>query len=76
MMTQDRLKPPPHLNGRHHQLPGPLFDQLAREAQTYVDSVAERLRGWFLRVQTWVVINRPAAPWRRTAAAKATPISV
>jgi len=47
--------PPPH------QLPGPLFDQLAREAQAYVDRVAERLRGQSLRVQTRVVINRFAA---------------
>ena len=47
--------PPPH------EPTGPLFDQLAREAQTYVDSVAERLRGRSLRVQTRVVINRWAA---------------
>jgi nucleotide-binding universal stress UspA family protein len=47
--------PPPH------QLPGPLFDQLAREAQTYVDGVAERLRGRSLRVETHVVMNRFAA---------------
>jgi nucleotide-binding universal stress UspA family protein len=47
--------PPPH------QLPGPLFDQLAREAQTYVDSVADRLRRRSMRVETRVVINRFAA---------------
>jgi nucleotide-binding universal stress UspA family protein len=47
--------PPPH------QLPGPLFDQLAREAQMYVDGVAERLRGRSLRVETRVVVNRFAA---------------
>ena len=47
--------PPPH------QLLGPLFDQLARKAQIYVDGVAERLRGQSLRVETRVVINRFAA---------------
>ncbi len=47
--------PPPH------QLPGPLFDQLAREAQTYLDGVAGRLREQSLRVETRVVINRFAA---------------
>jgi nucleotide-binding universal stress UspA family protein len=48
--------PPPH------QFRGPLFDQLAREAHTYLDGVAERLRGQRLRVETRVVLNRlPAA---------------
>jgi len=47
--------PPPH------QLPGPLFDQLAREAQTYLDGVAGSLREQSLRVETRVVINRFAA---------------
>ena len=47
--------PPPH------QLLGPLFDQLAREAQIYVDGVAERLRGQSLRVETRVVFNRFAS---------------
>jgi nucleotide-binding universal stress UspA family protein len=47
--------PPPH------HLPGPLFHQLAREAQIYVDGVAERLRGRSLRVETKVVINGFAA---------------
>ena len=44
-----------------HQFPGPLFDQLAREAQMYVDGVADRLRGRSLRVETRVVMFRPAA---------------
>ena len=44
-----------------HQLLVPLFDQLAREAQTYVDGVAKRLRGRSMSVKTSVVINRFAA---------------
>jgi nucleotide-binding universal stress UspA family protein len=47
--------PPPH------KLHESLFDHLAREAQVYLDGVAERLRGRSLRVETRVVIDQFAA---------------